>query len=332
MMLVLAEITARVFLTRRDFNGLATIEFATKIRVYLNSIKYRGNNKGNRELICLAKAANDYPRKNISPFYQKYEQGFKKFLKTANNIPVTILYLPSSEKRDLHKQFFSDLSRKYSLEFIDMSNTLRTSGEFETWTLKPENGHLSRFGNRIIANQLSGYILDKYSNDEKIFSRNKKIIKSQIASLKPSKSSIWNIDPRMVYRVYTNKNGFRTKNEIKSDGYIVTVYGDSFTFGPYLANHDTYTEITNKNLFKLGEKNIQILNAGIAGSTIFHQIETLKKTVGLKPNLIILQVLDNDIYEVSYAKMRHTQPVMISDSNLLKPSVEEIKILENCDI
>ena len=213
-----------------------------------------------------------------------------------------------------------------------MSNTLRNSGNYDTWTLSPENSHLSRYGNKIIANQLSSYISDKFSNNERIFSRNKKIIKSQIASLKPSKSSIWNMNPRMVYRVITNKNGFRTEDEIKSDANIVIVYGDSFTFGPYLDNHDTYPELVNKNLLKLGAKNIQLLNAGISGSTIFHEIETLKKTVNLKPNLIILQVLDNDIFEVSYAKMRHMQPVKISDPNLLKPSLEELTIIENCDI
>ena len=80
---------------------------------------------------------------------------------------------------------------------------------------------------------------------KKDFYRDKKNIKSHIASLKPSKSSIWDIDPRMVYRVYTNKNGFRTKDELKSDANIVIVYGDSFTFGPYLANHDTYPELAN---------------------------------------------------------------------------------------
>lgn len=332
LMFAIIEITFRIYLSRRDFNSLATIEFAKKVRVYLKSIQYRRTSEGQRELRCLANAANDYSKETISPFYQKYEQGLKEFLKIANNIPVTILYLPSVEKGDLHKDFFSDLSRKYSLEFIDMSNTLRTSGKYDTWTLSPENGHLSRFGNKIIAKQLSIYLFDKFNNDERIFYRDKKNIKSHIASLKPSKSSIWNIDPRMVYRVYTNKNGFRTKDELKSDANIVIVYGDSFTFGPYLANHDTYPELANKNLLKFGAKNIQLLNAGVAGSTIFHEVETLKKTVNLKPNLIILQVLDNDIFGVSYAKMRHMQPVKISNLDLFKPSLEELKIIENCNL
>ena len=71
-MFAIIEITARVYLSRRDFNGLATIEFATKVRVYLNSLQYRGKTKGRRELKCLGNAAFDNSRENVSPFYQKY--------------------------------------------------------------------------------------------------------------------------------------------------------------------------------------------------------------------------------------------------------------------
>ena len=332
-MLTLIETGARIFLSRRDFNGLATIELATKIRVYLQSRKYRNTNKQeNKELNCLANAASDYSKKNVMPFYKKYEEGFNQFLATANKIPVTILYIPSLQKKDLHKKFFSNLAEKNSLDFIDMSPTLRSSGKYDTWTLSPENGHLSRFGNKIIATKLSNYIFNKFKNNKRQFGRNEKIIKSELASLKPSKSSIWNIDPRMVYRAYTNKNGFRTNEEIKMDANIAIVYGDSFTFGPYLPNHDTFTELANKNLNKLGMKNVQILNAGIAGSTIFHETETLKKTINIKPNLIILQVLDNDIFGVSYVKMRHIQPVSINDPTLFKPSLEELEIIKNCNL
>ncbi|MBO8232389.1 hypothetical protein CU311_06805 [Prochlorococcus marinus str. MU1402] len=332
MMLGILETASRIYLSRKDFNGLAIIEFATKVRVYMHSFKYKGNSKkGNRELKCLANAANDYTKKNVLPFYRKYEQGFNTFLKTANNIPVIILYLPSRISGDLHKQFFSNLARKNSLDFIDMSPILRNSGDIDIWSLYPEDGHLSRFGNKIIARKLSSYLLNALNKEERKIDRNIEMIKKQLTFLQASKSSIWNKHSNMVYRVYTNKNGFRTTKELKSDSKIAIVYGDSFTFGPYLANHDTFPELAQKNLIKLGAKNIQILNAGLNGSTIFHEAETLKKTVKIQPNIIILQVLDNDIEGVSYAKMRQIRPVPLSDADLFKPSIEELKILENCD-
>ena len=71
---------------------------------------------------------------------------------------------------------------------------------------------------------------------------------------------------------------------------------------------------------------------GIAGSTIFHETETLKKTINIKPNLIILQVLDNDIFGVSYVKMRHIQPVSLTEPSLFKPSLEELEIIKNCNL
>ncbi len=331
VMLIILEIATRIFLTRRDFNGLASVEFATKVRVYLNSKRYGGNNQNaNLELKCLANVANDETNKQILPFYKKYELGFNQFLKIANDVPVAILYLPSFKSGDLHKQFFSELAVKNSLEFLDLSPTLRNSGSFDTWTLRPEDGHLSRFGNKVVAENLYDFVLRNEKHLNKKILRDKEIVKSQIASLKPSKSSIWNMIPKMAYRVYTNKNGFRSIEEVNSDGSLVIVYGDSMTFGPYLPNHDTFTELANKEFKKQGKDNIQILNAGLMGSTIFHETETLKKTIGIKPNLIVLQVLDNDIFGVSYAKMRQIQPVPLSDANLFKPSKEELKIIENC--
>ena len=66
MMLGILETASRIYLSRKDFNGLAIIEFATKVRVYMHSFKYKGNSKkGNRELKCLANAANDYTKKNV---------------------------------------------------------------------------------------------------------------------------------------------------------------------------------------------------------------------------------------------------------------------------
>ena len=75
---------------------------------------------------------------------------------------------------------------------------------------------------------------------------------------------------------------------------------------------------------------LQFLNAGISGTTIFHQIEILKSRIKLNPELIILQVLDNDISGVFYLSMRRMSPVKIEDKKLFNPSNEERLFISQC--
>ena len=50
----------------------------------------------------------------------------------------------------------------------------------------------------------------------------------------------------MPYRIYKNNNGFPNKENIRKDANQIIVYGDSFTFGTYLTNNDTFTSLSNK--------------------------------------------------------------------------------------
>ena len=97
------------------------------------------------------------------------------------------------------------------------------------------------------------------------------------------------------FYVKTDKNGFRInhlvdKAESKKSffGEKIFFIGDSFTFGPYLPNHDTFTAIANRMSEEETSSNkIQFLNAGLNSATIFHEIETLKLSKKLNPDLLI---------------------------------------------
>ena len=330
--IILIELGLRIFLSRRNFPKLAIFEFTEKVKTYIDVHKFGGTKKVTNlpEYKCFNK---NYKNKNKylnEILYAKYENGFKEFLEISKNSKIILLYLPSDEE-DLHKSFFNKIAKKYSVEFFDLSQDLRNSSAYNVWSLHPENGHLSRFGNQIIANKISSKTAQIFKNS-KAKVKQKNVDFNQINSkLIASKSNIWNIMPSIPYRVYTNKNGFRNRADIRKDANHIIVYGDSFTFGPYLPNHDTYTSLSNKYSEKLFPNlNLQFLNAGISGTTIFHQIEILKSTIKLNPELIILQVLDNDISVVFYLSMRRMSPVKIDDKKLFNPSNEERLFISQC--
>ena len=141
--------------------------------------------------------------------------------------------------------------------------------------------------------------------------------------------------PSMVYKVVTNSVGFRSNYE-PDNSLTVIGYGDSYTFGPYLPNQHTWPDLLQNLLRKeLKNKGLKplVFNAGVAGSTIFHELEVLKGTHKLNPDLIILQVLDNDIFGVSVAKMRQMYPVNIKNpKNLFIEMNAEKQAYKQCGL
>ena len=96
----------------------------------------------------------------------KYEIHFKDLLDAVGetNSKFAILYIPSDDYRgkDLNRhrlcrEFYITLSNKYKVDFIDMTDIF-FQYDAEIVTLLPENGHLSRFGNKLIADKLNGYL------------------------------------------------------------------------------------------------------------------------------------------------------------------------------
>ena len=79
-------------------------------------------------------------------------------------------------------------------------------------------------------------------------------------------------------------------------------------------------------------KNSQVLNAGLAGTNIFHQIQLLNQTNSINLDLIIIQVSDRDIYAVSSSYMQVVGPIKINDSSLSSSSSIEDMIYESCGI
>jgi len=127
-----------------------------------------------------------------------------------------------------------------------------------------------------------------------------------LGDLLPNKNFVDTGVKRLPYLVITNSQGLRNEEEIdfSKDNFRILTIGDSFTYGPYVNNQDTWQAVLEKKLKdKFPDKKIQVLNAGVAGYTITDEFEYLKeKGVKTKPNLVILGIYANDINDLKPEK------------------------------
>lgn len=268
----------------------------------------------------------DVGKELLHSFKLEYEDNFKLLVKETDKIgsKLIVLYVPldyykSSFTLDGSRRFFSDLAEKYDVDFLDMTDYFFKYPE-ETVTLLPENGHLSRFGNNLVVEQLSEYI-DEY-NDYRVnfkFDSRPKLF----GDLSSNDNSVWEIVPNMPYRVVTNKQGLRMDYDLTfpKEKQRILALGDSCTFGPYLANHNTYPALLDK---KYPDK--EVINAGVAGYTITDEVSLfIDRAKYVEPDITILQVLDNDIYDLFYFKRNKTGREKSLKNKIYQPSKVEIE-------
>ena len=121
----------------------------------------------------------------------------------------------------------------------------------------------------------------------------------------------------MPYRVVVNSQGLRMDRDLqfpKKKPHILCL-GDSVTFGPYLPNHDTYPGLLQQ---KYPDK--EVINAGICSYTIVDEVSLLKQRAKYcEPDIIILQVLDNDLSDFFYFKRQ----IFARDRQDYKPTPQE---------
>lgn len=239
----------------------------------------------------------------LEDFQKRYETELVKLLQGTKHIQSKFLmvYIPSQDCDDLvmmrkFRDLYEKIAAKYDIDFVDTTDEL-LKYPVSYFTLLPENGHLSRLGNQIIAEVLSKYI-DTHNSYRSSF-----VFKERptlFGDLKPSQSSIWEIMPAMPYRVITNSQGLRMTYDLSfpKTKQRILVLGDSFTFGPYLDNHDTYPALLNA---KYPDK--EVINAGVCGYSIIDETGLfLERAKYVEPDITILQVLDNDLAGFFYFK------------------------------
>lgn len=107
--------------------------------------------------------------------------------------------------------------------------------------------------------------------------------------------------PRLHYHVTINSLGFRGP-EIERDKppHVIRILclGDSGTFGQFVNDEDTLT--TNlEQLLRQEHFSVEVINGGVPGTTIVDQMEVLKRSMILKPDVVILTFSENDITDLA---------------------------------
>jgi hypothetical protein len=258
--------------------------------------------------------------KLLGYFTELYEKSFQELVQETGKLGsrLIVLYLPSnfskdSRSRDICQAFFKGLAGKYGVDFADLTAAFARYPA-EAVTLLPQNGHLSRFGNQVAVEELSKYI-QKDAGHRRVAAFHTR--PPVLGDLLPQENKIWMFVPGMPYRVIVNSQGLRMDHDLgfpKKKPRILCL-GDSFTFGPYLANHDTYPGLLQQ---KYPDK--EVINAGICGYNIIDEVSLLKQRAKYcEPDIIILQVLDNDLLDFFYFKRQ----VFARDRQDFKPTPQE---------
>lgn len=264
---------------------------------------------------------------DILDYYKTvYQAEFEKLVREVRDLgsKFLILYIPASHVNspisDISRSFFQSLANEFGIDFLD------PSGEFAKYpvdwvTLYPEDSHLSRFGNHLVAELAARYIT-QYGNYRIQFRFQKRPV--LFGDLKPHTDSIWEMKNRMPSRTTTNTQGLRMEYDLTfpKTRQRILLLGDSFTFGPYLHNQDTFSAILERTY-----PDKEVINAGVCGYTITDELRLFtERAKYVEPDIVILQVCPNDLPELSYFR-RALQDRNLGNK-LTGPSAREIELLK----
>ena len=233
----------------------------------------------------------------LREFKQEYETEFAKLVEEVNaaDARLIFMYVPFGDYSQPVariaecRAFFGDLAQKYGVDYLDLMEEFR-GHPYETITLRPQNAHLSRFGNKVVVDALSTLLARHDAHRSSVVSDETRAV---LGDLRPGVSSVWDMHPKMPYRVTSNRQGLRMTYDLAfpKTKQRILVLGDSYTFGPYLDDHDTYPALLDA---RYPEK--EVINAGICGYSI-PQVAALfnERAKYSRPDIVILQVVDNDL-------------------------------------
>jgi hypothetical protein len=257
----------------------------------------------------------------LDRFRYEYEEAFKTLVRETRKIEsqLWVLYIPHEQPGLHNRVFFEHLAEKYSIRYIDCTEVF-SQYPLDYTTLLPENGHLSRFGNKLVVTILSDHI-DQYSDYRSSVTFRK--LPEKFGDLKPDQNTIQSELSVIPYQLMTNSQGLRMEYDLTfpKEKQRILILGDSYTFGPHLPNRHGYPDLLDK---KYPDK--EIINAGKSGYTITDEVSLfMERAKYLEPDITILQVLENDISGFFYFWRNQND----RENRTFRPSPEEIDLIKS---
>lgn len=106
--------------------------------------------------------------------------------------------------------------------------------------------------------------------------------------------------PQLPHRISINSLGFRGAEVRLSESKLrILCLGDSFTFGDYVSDDETFPHMLKQLFDEKIPGRIEVINAGVGGTTIVDQLNFLQKSLRVHPDVVVLTFYENDISGLS---------------------------------
>lgn len=234
--------------------------------------------------------------------YALYEPIFADFASQCQrrNIRLLVVHAPDPWTSDEDREFFAATSAKYKVPFIDMTEAF-SHYPIEATHLMPFDGHPSSFGHKILADAIAAF-LKPWLEHRSPQVRGK--YPDRLGDHTPGRYD--NSEVHIPYQSTITHQGFRSaapqQGKVGIDAEVsqikdparsrILCIGDSVTFGSHVNDVMTYPSRLGSAL-----PGAEIINAGTGGFTICDEFDYLvDRGVLLSPDIVILQVLNNDLY------------------------------------
>jgi len=111
----------------------------------------------------------------------------------------------------------------------------------------------------------------------------------------------------LAHRISINSLGFRGEQvtlEKAPEKFRILCLGDSFTFGSFVNDEDTFPHLLGETFLRRG-MSVEVINGGVGGTTIIDQAHFLRKGLVMKPDLVLLTFSENDVDDLNMTVPAH---------------------------
>lgn len=227
--------------------------------------------------------------------YATIFDSFIELCRAGDAIPV-VMYVPGGypKMKEFARSYFAYLAKTRGLPFLDLTDELAKYPPDQT-SLMPQDGHLSRFGNQLVAKELHRFLQPVLRHRANASFETRP---SLLGDLQPSRDEIFAKETLLPFHLVTNAQGLRRNQDLtfpKSEKPRILCVGDSYTFG-----HGVHQEHCYPQLMEAEWPDLEVVNAGVCGYTICDQLSYFEDRGRFtEPDIVVLQTFPNDLYGFS---------------------------------
>jgi len=249
-------------------------------------------------VVIFEKLYGDEGRELLQEFSASYAASFEPFAREVGRIgsKLLIVYVPPTVEHPMapdlatyDSSFFSALAERSGADYLDLSEVF-SRHRLDDLTLLPDDFHLSRFGNRVVAEEVAR-VIEGYGDHRSPHRFEER--PDKFGDLPSGSRRIWN-DPAFPFLVTINSQGLRMPQPLSfpKERQRILLLGDSFTFGYMVHDAATFPRFLQERL-----PDREVVNAGVPGYTIFQEADMfLERARFTEPDITVLQVAYNDLF------------------------------------